>query len=152
MNKEDHMTTLHKRALKTSQYKESMDKKDLKRLSKSELIKILVKQKESKKVHNHEDLLDDGPFKDKVAQREPEKCIKPRDSKTGQFVRINPEVPKPPKQSALPRLRDVKGRFISRQQSQSSVQQGPFKCELNCQSPLENHHLHQSFKLKRKST
>ena len=104
-----------------------MDKKDLKRLSKSELIKMLLKQKESKKVHNHEDLLDNDPFKDEVAQQEPEKCIKPRDSKTGRFVRINPEVPKPPKQPALPRLRDVKGRFISRQQSQPAVQQVPIQ-------------------------
>ena len=95
-----------KRDLKTSQYKESMDKKDLKRLSEYGLIKMLLK-----KVHNHEDLLDNDSFKDEVA-REPEKCIKPRDSKTGRFVRINPEAPKPPKpptQPALPRLRDVKG-------------------------------------------
>ena len=92
MNKEDNMTTLPKSCLKTSQYKESMDKKDLKRdlktsqykinvnkkdlkrLSKSELIKMLLK-----KAHNHEDLLDNDPFKDEVAQREPEKRIKPRD-------------------------------------------------------------------------
>ena len=75
------MTTLPKRGLKTSQYKESMDKKDLKRdlktsqhkikmnkkdlkrLSKSEVIKMLLK-----KVHNHEDLLDNDPFKDELAQ------------------------------------------------------------------------------------
>ena len=85
MNKEDHMTTLPKRGLntsqykesmdkkdlkrhlKTSQYKESMDKKDLKRLSKSEFIKMLLKQKELKKVHNHEDLLDNDPFNPKQA-------------------------------------------------------------------------------------
>ena len=68
MNKEDHMTTLPKRGLKTRQYNMDMNKKDLKRLSKSELIKMLLKQKESKKVHNHEDLLDNDPFKDKVSQ------------------------------------------------------------------------------------
>ena len=33
-----------KRGLKTSQYKESMDKKDLKKLSKSQLIKLLSKR------------------------------------------------------------------------------------------------------------
>ena len=119
-----------KRDLKTSQYKESMDKKDLKRLSKSELIKMLLK-----KVHNHEDLLDNDPFKDEVAQREPEKRIKPRDSKTGRFVKINPEVPKPPKQPALPRLRDVKGRFISRQQSQPAVQQVPIQMRIKPPKP-----------------
>ena len=116
------MTTLPKRGLKTGQYKESMDKKDLKRdlktsqykinmnkkelkrLSKSELIKMLLKN-----VYNYEDLLDNNPFKDEVAQREPEKCIKPRDPITGRFVKIDPEVPKPPKQPTLPRLRDAKG-------------------------------------------
>ena len=80
------MTTLPKRGLKTSQYKINMNKKDLKRLSKSELIKMLLK-----KVHNHEDLLDNNPFKDEVVQREPEKCIKPKetiDSKTGKCVSI----------------------------------------------------------------
>ena len=104
-----------KRDLKTSQYKINMNKKDLKRLSKSELIRMLLKE-----VHNHEDLLDNDPFKDEVAQQEPVKRIKPRDLKTDRFVRINPEVPKPPKQPALPRLRDAKGRFISRRQSQQA--------------------------------
>ena len=51
---------------------------------------MLLKQRKSKKVHNHEDLLDNDPFKDEVAkpvaQREPAKCIKPRDPKTGRFV------------------------------------------------------------------
>ena len=46
----------------------NMNKRDLKKLSKSELIKILLKHKESKKVRNHEDLLDNDPFKDEVSQ------------------------------------------------------------------------------------
>ena len=41
-----------------------MDKKDLKKLTKGQLIKLLLK-----KVSNHEDLLDNDPFKDEVAQR-----------------------------------------------------------------------------------
>ena len=44
-----------------------MEKEYLKKLSKGQLIKLLLKQKESKKVSNHEDLLD-NPFKDEVAQ------------------------------------------------------------------------------------
>ena len=48
-----------------------MEKKDLKKLTKGQLIKLLLK-----KVSNHEDLLDNDPFKDEVAQ-EPTKCIKP---------------------------------------------------------------------------
>ena len=46
----------------------NMNKRDLKKLSKSELIKMLLKQKKSKKVRNHEDLLDNDPFKDEVPQ------------------------------------------------------------------------------------
>ena len=46
-----------------------MTKRDLKKLTKSQPIKMLLKQKKSKKVHNHEDLFDNDPFKDKVSQR-----------------------------------------------------------------------------------
>ena len=58
----------------------SMNKRDLKKLSKSELIKMLLKQKKSKKVRNHEDLLDNDPFKDEVPQpstllQKPARCI-----------------------------------------------------------------------------
>ena len=53
-----------------------MEKKDLKKLTKGQLIELLLKQKKSKKVHNHEHLLDNDPFKDEVAQ-EPAKRIKP---------------------------------------------------------------------------
>ena len=48
-----------------------MEKKDLKKLTKGQLIKLLLK-----KVSNHEDLLDNDPFKNEVAQ-EPTKRIKP---------------------------------------------------------------------------
>ena len=40
-----------------------MEKKDLKKLTKGQLIKLLLK-----KVSNHKDLLDNDPFKDEVAQ------------------------------------------------------------------------------------
>ena len=53
-----------------------MEKKDLKKLTEGQLIKLLLKQKKSKKVRNHEDLLDNNPFKDEVAQ-EPAKSIRP---------------------------------------------------------------------------
>ena len=48
-----------------------MKRKDLKKLTKGQLIKLLLK-----KVSNHEDLLDNDPFKDEVTQ-EPAKHIKP---------------------------------------------------------------------------
>ena len=76
---------MNKRNIKTLKEKTlvssiDMNKKDLKRLSKSELIKMLLKQKESKKVRNHEDLLDNDPFKDEVSQpitlpQKPTRCI-----------------------------------------------------------------------------
>ena len=53
-----------------------MEKEDLKKLTKEQSIKLLLKQKKSKKVRNHEDLLNNNPFKDEVAQ-EPAKRIKP---------------------------------------------------------------------------
>ena len=40
-----------------------MEKKDLKKFTKGQLIKLLLK-----KISNHEDLLDNDPFKDEVAQ------------------------------------------------------------------------------------
>ena len=85
MDMEDYIVTLLKRSLKirpynigmekmdlkTRPYSIDMEKKDLKKLTKGQLIKLLLK-----KVSNHEDLLDNDPFKDEVAQ-EPTKRIKP---------------------------------------------------------------------------
>ena len=50
----------------------NMNKRDLSKLSKSELIKMILKQKKSKKVHNHEDLVDNNPFKNEVSQPFPQ--------------------------------------------------------------------------------
>ena len=90
MNK--NIATLPKKGLKTRPYNIGMEKKGLKKydytmymdmekeylkkLSKGQLIKLILKQKKSKKVSNHEDLLDNDQFKDEVAQ-EPAKRIKP---------------------------------------------------------------------------
>ena len=60
-----------------------MEKKDLKKLTKGQLIKLLLK-----KVSNHEDLLDSDPFKDEVAQ-EPTKPIPPR--RTGKWESLKPK-------------------------------------------------------------
>ena len=93
MNKEDHIVTLPKKGLKPRPYNigmEKMEKKDLEKLTKEQLIKLLLKQKKSKKVRNHEDLLDNDPFKDEVAQ-EPPKSIKP---------------PKPTRKSLPPPMED----------------------------------------------
>ena len=59
-----------------------MEKKDLKKLTKGQLIKLL-----SKEVSNHEDLRDNDPFKDEVAQR-----IKPTPPpRTGKWESIKPK-------------------------------------------------------------
>ena len=59
-----------------------MEKKDLKKLTKGQLIKFLLK-----KVSNHEDLLDNDPFKDEVAQ-----CIKPTPPpRTGKRENVKPK-------------------------------------------------------------
>ena len=63
-----------------------MEKKDLKKLTKGQLIKLLLK-----KVSNHEDLLDNNPFKDEVAQ-EPTKRIKPiPPPRTGKWESVKPK-------------------------------------------------------------
>ena len=64
MDMEDNIVTLPKRGLKTRPYSMDMEKKDLKKLTKGQLIKLLLK-----KVSNHEDLLENDPFKDEVAQK-----------------------------------------------------------------------------------
>ena len=58
-----------------------MEKKDLKKLTKGQLIKLLLK-----KVINHEDLLDNDPFKDEVAQ-EPTKPTPP--PRTGKWESVS---------------------------------------------------------------
>ena len=59
-----------------------MGKKDLRKLTKGQLIKLLLK-----KVSNHEDLRDNNPFKDEVAQR-----IKPTPPpRTGKWESVKPK-------------------------------------------------------------
>ena len=60
-----------------------MEKKDLKKLTKGQLIKLLLK-----KVSNHEDLLDNDPFKNEVAQ-EPTKPTPP--PRTGKWESVKPK-------------------------------------------------------------
>ena len=47
MNDNNYITTLPKRDLKTSSYEMNMNKKNLKKLSKSQLIKLLLKQEKT---------------------------------------------------------------------------------------------------------
>ena len=83
--------TLPKKGLKKYDYNVymNMEKEDLKKLSKGQLIKLLLKQKKSKMVSNHEDLLNNNPFKDGVAQ-EP---AKPRTDRPPKPTRKPPPIP-----------------------------------------------------------
>ena len=77
---------MEKKGLKKYDYNIDMEKKDLKKLTKGQLIKLLLK-----KVSNHEDLLDNDPFKDEVAQ-EPTKHIKPTPPpRTGKWESVKPK-------------------------------------------------------------
>ena len=107
MNMDNNVATLPKKGLKTRPYNIGMEKKglkkydynvyldmekeDLKKLSKGQLIRLLLKQKKSKKVSNHEHLLDNDPFKDEVAQ-EP---AKPRTERPQKPTRKPPPPPVP---------------------------------------------------------
>ena len=63
-----------------------MNKRDLKKLTKGQLIKLLLK-----KVSNHEDLFDNDPFKDEVTQ-EPTQPIKPTPPpRTGKWESVKPK-------------------------------------------------------------
>ena len=73
---------MEKKGLKKYDYNIDMEKKDLKKLTKGQLIKLLLK-----KVSNHEDLLDNDPFKDVVTQR-----IKPTPPpRTGKWESVKPK-------------------------------------------------------------
>ena len=77
---------MEKMDLKTRPYSIDMEKKGLKKLTKGQLIKLLLK-----KVSNHEDLLDNDPFKNEVAQ-EPTKRIKPTPPpRTGKWESVKPK-------------------------------------------------------------
>ena len=77
---------MEKKGVKKYDYNIDMEKKDLKKLTKGQLIKLVLK-----KVSNHEDLLDNDPFKDEVTQ-EPTKCIKPTPPpRTGKWESVKPK-------------------------------------------------------------
>ena len=77
---------MKKKGLKKYDYNIDMEKKDLKKLTKGQLIKLLLK-----KVSNHDDLLENDPFKDEVAQ-EPTKRIKPTPPpRTGKWESVKPK-------------------------------------------------------------
>ena len=126
-------------------------KRNLKKLSKTELINLVEKlqnkaMKPTEKPSNLVEKLKNKARKPKVAivddgngqvpqPQKPTRYIPSRDPKTGRFIKIYPDIPKPPKQPALPRLRDAKEGFISRRQSQHVVQQVPIQIRIKPPKP-----------------
>ena len=106
---------------------EKLQNKARKRIEKpSNLVEKLQNKARKPKIAILDDDNEQGP--PPIAQpQKPTRRIPPRDRKTGRFVKIHPDRPKPPKQPSLPRLRDEKGRFISRRQSEPVVQQVPIQ-------------------------
>ena len=78
-----------------------MNERDLDKLSKAELIKMVEKLQNKPNIT----IVDDDNWQVPEPQKTP-KHIPPRDPKTGRFVKIHPDRRKPPKQPVLPRLRD----------------------------------------------
>ena len=74
---------MEKKGLKKYDYNIDMEKKDLKKLTKGQLIKLLLK-----KVSNHEDLLENNPFKDEVTQEPTKPTPSPR---TGKWESVKPK-------------------------------------------------------------
>ena len=150
MDMEDHIVTLPKKGLKTRPcnigmekmdlktrpYGIDMEKKDLKKLIKGQLIKLPLK-----KVSNHEDLLDNDPFKDEVAQ-EPAKRIKPPPPpRTGKWESVKP---KPvPRKSVNEDLILIPPDLF---QNQGLTDHLKYKMHEDHRNEIENHH--QSLKLK----
>ena len=117
-----------------------MNQRDLEKLSQAELVKMVEKmQKKAKKPKTVMEDDDHKQTSSPIAQsQKTPKHIPPRDPKTGRFVKIHPDRRKPPKEPALSRLSDAKGRFVSRRQSQPVVQQPPIQIRENqkAQKPI----------------
>ena len=125
MDMQDHIVTLPKKGLKTRPYSMDiekkglkkydydidMEKKDLKKLTKGQLIKFLLK-----KVNNHEDLLDNDPFKVEVAQEPTKPTPPPRTGKWESVSRksVNEDLilPPPDGYKPIPKPRTDRSRKI----------------------------------------
>ena len=77
---------MEKKGLKKYDYNIDMEEKDLKKLTKGQLIKLL-----SKKVSIHEDLLDNDPFKDEVAQEPTKRIKRTPPPRTGKWESVKPK-------------------------------------------------------------
>ena len=125
---------------------------------------MLLKQKKLKKVSNHEDLLDNDPFNDEVAQ-EPAKHIKPPKptrkpppaiSQAEDNI-INVPVPKVKELNKALKghaksydieLQDNLNPLDHFTKTKILVESHLENLLKDMKNPLENHHLHQSLKLK----
>ena len=122
---------MEKKGLKKYDHNIDMEKKDLKKLTKGQLIKLLLK-----KVSNHEDVLDNDPFKDEVAQKP---TPPPRTGKWESVSRksVNEDLILPPPEQFQDGYKPIPKPRTDRPQD---------KMHEDHQNQLENHH--QSLKLK----
>ena len=148
--------TLPKKGLKKYYYNIDMEKKDLEKLTKDQLIELLL-NKEIKKPNvviiddTKPTRLNRPPPIQEVVQR-----IKPTPPpRTGKWENVKP---KPvPRNSVKQMVKEYDDRIIqppehsgmdtSQSQNQGLMKDHLFKCE-DIQNPLERHHLYQSLKLK----
>ena len=139
------MTTLPEKGFRKYDYNIDMEKKDLEKLTKDQLIELLLKQEKKKpKVVIVDDTkpmrLNRPPPIQEVVQR-----IKPTPPpRTGKWANVKPKpVPRKSVKQMVKEYEDI----IQPIPKQGLMTDYLFKCE-DIQNPLERHHLYQSLKLK----
>ena len=114
MNDNNYITTLPKRDLKTSSYKMNMNKKDLKKLSKSQLIKLLLKQEKNgqaqKQIANEfENSLVSPPKQEESLPRQSVNEYEPPEQSRGRPPKPTRKPPPPPSPMIKELNRALKG-------------------------------------------
>ena len=96
MNDNNYITTLPKRVLKTSSYKMNMNKKDLKKLSKSQLIKLLLKQEKNGQANEFENSIVSPPKQEESLPRKSVNNYEPPEQKKRRPPKPTRKSPPPP--------------------------------------------------------
>ena len=96
MNDKNYITTLPKRDLKTSSYKMNMNKKDLKKLSKSQLIKLLLEQEKNGQANEFENSIVSPPKQEESLPRKSVNNYEPPEQKKRRPPKPTRKSPPPP--------------------------------------------------------
>ena len=96
MNDNNYITTLPKRDLKTSSYKMNMNKKDLKKLSKSQLIKLLLEQEKNGQANEFENSIVSPPKQEESLPRKSVNNYEPPEQKKRRPPKPTRKSPPPP--------------------------------------------------------